>query len=79
MAKNIAVSDDIYESLMRLKRENESFSEVIRKLLAQKGLLSEIAGSRTFSLEEWSDVKSAFSNQREIDEKRKKDLLLKLG
>ena len=79
MAKNIAVSDDIYESLMRLKRENESFSEVIRKLLAQKGLLSEIAGSRTFSLEEWSDIKSAFSNQREIDEKRKKDLLLKLG
>lgn len=79
MAKNIAVSDDIYESLLRLKRENESFSEVIRKLLAQKGLLSEIAGTKTFSLEEWSNVNNAFSSQQQLDEQRKKELLKKVG
>ena len=79
MAKNIAISDDIYESLLRLKRENESFSEVIRKLLAQRGLLSEIAGTKTFSLEEWSNIKDAFSNQQHLDEIRKKELLRKVG
>jgi predicted CopG family antitoxin len=79
MSKNIAVSDDVYESLNRLKLENESFSEVIRRLLEKKALLSDIAGTKTFSFNEWAEIKIAFSNQDDFDTKRKKALLEKLG
>ena len=44
------ISDDVYEELKRLKGPNESFSDVIRKLLAgRRGKLSEIAGSGTIT------------------------------
>lgn len=44
MAKNIAVADDVYEMLVKEKREGESFSEVIRRLAARKGNLSDLFG-----------------------------------
>ena len=44
MAKNISVSDEVYKILNQLKLGNESFSEVIKKLLPQKSMLSDIAG-----------------------------------
>ena len=75
MAKNIAVSDDIYESLAKLKRENESFSEVIRRLLEHKGSLLDIANTKTFTKEEWSSVANVFSKQNQLDNKRKQELL----
>lgn len=75
MAKNIAVSDDIYESLAKLKRENESFSEVIRRLLEHKGSLLDIANTKTFTKEEWSSVTNVFSKQNQLDNKRKQELL----
>ena len=46
MTKNISVSDDAYDSLSRLKRENESFSDVIRRIgkKAQKEDIMKFAG-----------------------------------
>jgi len=41
--KTISIRDDVYERLLRLKGEGESFSDVIEKLLAIKG----------FSIEEY--------------------------
>jgi len=41
--KTISIRDDVYERLLRLKEEGESFSDVIEKLLEKKG----------FSLEEY--------------------------
>jgi len=35
--KTISIRDDIYERLLRLKEEGESFSDVIEKLLEKKG------------------------------------------
>ena len=43
MTKCITLSDDAYNNLKELKKDNESFSEVIRNLTAKKkseGLLS---------------------------------------
>ena len=45
MAKNIAVADDVYEMLAKEKREEESFSDVIRRLAARKPKLSEVFGA----------------------------------
>jgi len=75
MAKTIAVSDDVYELLLKSKLRNESFSETIRRAL-KKGLkLSDIAGSSTVTKEDWLKVAKAFELQRKLDEKRKKKLL----
>lgn len=52
MARTIMVSDEVYESLKRLKGPKESFSDVIMKLLAsRKGGLLELAGSGTVTEE----------------------------
>ncbi len=74
MAKNIAVSDDVYELLSRLKLPNESFSNTIKRL-AKKPKLSEIAGSKTVTKEQWAIVKEVFKVQKELDIRRKKSLL----
>jgi len=44
MAKNVALADDVYESLQKEKREGESFSDVIRRLAARKPKLTELFG-----------------------------------
>lgn len=74
MTKNISITDDIYSNLSKLKRKNENFSDVIRRLLSNS-LLSDIAGTKTFSFEELEDVKSVFDKNKSLDEVRKKKLL----
>lgn len=78
MAKNIAVSDEVYELLSRLKLPDESFSDTIRRL-AKKPRLSEIAGSKTITKEQWTRVGEAFKRQEEHDTKRRKSLLERTG
>lgn len=79
MAKNIAISDDIYQSLSKIKRANESFSDVIRRLLPGKSMLQDLIGRKTFTQDEWSDVKQAFGSQKQLDDRRKKSLLNKIS
>jgi predicted CopG family antitoxin len=43
MAKNIPLDEDAYNRLERLKEDEESFSEVIKKITEKKSL-REIAG-----------------------------------
>jgi predicted CopG family antitoxin len=49
MAKNIAVADDVYETLTKEKREGESFSDVIRRWHRSKGSLMDLFGV-------WGDI-----------------------
>ena len=79
MAKNIAISDELYEILAQLKRKDESFTDVIKRLLPPKSMLSDIAGSKTFTYEEWKKVKTAFQSHNQVDEVKKQELLDKLG
>jgi predicted CopG family antitoxin len=78
LAKNIAVTDDVYKVLNQLKLENESFSDVIKRLLPPKSMLSDIAGTKTFSYQEWGQVQDAFKNQRALDDERTKKLLKRM-
>ncbi len=75
MAKNVALADDVYSDLKRLKRKDESFSDVIRRLLRTRGTIADLAGSETLSLEEWLKMKRLKEEQAETDEKRA-DVLL---
>ena len=74
MAKNIAISDEVYKNLSKLKRKNESFSDVIKRLLKQSSL-TEIAGTKTYTEAEWEKVKNAFKKQEELDHERRRALI----
>ncbi len=54
MAKTIAVSDDVYELLKKSKIPGESYSDVIRRGLKRSLKLTDIAGSKTITTEQWS-------------------------
>ena len=75
MAKNIAVADDVYKKLKRLKRRDESFSELLRRLIKTRGAISDIAGSATMSSEEWMNLKEMSKEQEALDEERSQALL----
>ncbi len=76
MPKTIMVSDDVYEALKKEKKPKESFSDVIRRLLQRKRPeISELAGKKTVTREEWLEVERAFRTQRELTDRRR-DLLL---
>lgn len=49
MAKNVALADDVYETLQKEKREGESFSDVIRRWHRSKGSLMDLFGV-------WGDI-----------------------
>ena len=74
MAKNIAVADDVYRELKRLKRRDESFSELLRRLIKTRGAISDLAGSATLSSEEWMNLKEMSKEQEALDEERSQAL-----
>ncbi len=47
--KNISISEDVYRRLRRAKRGNESFSEVIRRLLGPDDDIMNLFGSITMT------------------------------
>lgn len=77
MARTIAVSDDVYELLVKSKLPNESFSDVIRRSLKKGMRLSDIAGSLTISKEEWDRVEKVFEAQKRMDAEKRNKLLRK--
>jgi len=70
MAKNIAVSDDVYELLQRGKLPGESFSDVIRRGLKRSTRLGDIKGSRTISRDDWIRVQRSIRESEEITQKK---------
>jgi predicted CopG family antitoxin len=75
MAKNIAVADDVYNDLKHIKRRDESFSELLRRLIKTRGMISDLAGSATMSSEEWMKLKELKTEQAALDKERSLSLL----
>jgi len=59
MARTIAVSDEVYKKLKKAKKPGESFSSAIKRSLEMRPKLSEIAGNRTLSREDWDEAQRA--------------------
>ena len=60
MAKNIMISNEVYTRLRSLKRDGESFSDFIRRLLNYKKIsLLDLAG-------EWPFSKKVITEQEKI-------------
>jgi predicted CopG family antitoxin len=69
------LADDVYKELKRLKRKDESFSELIRRLIKTRGMISDLAGSATLSSEEWMKLKELKEVQAVQDNERASSLI----
>lgn len=75
--KNISIMEDVYELLVRSKRKEQSFSDIIRKEFSKKGKISECAGilsdltEKQFSEMEKAIKKSKSYTRKHIMEKLK--------
>lgn len=72
MAKTIAVSDDVYQLLRKVKLPGESFSDVIRRGLGHGVKLTDIYGSGTISKADWARVRKTI-RESEMITRRKLD------
>lgn len=70
MAKNIAVSNDVYELLRKVKLPGESFSDVIRRQFKQGARLSDIRGSSIISKQDWLKVRKTIRESELITQKK---------
>ena len=69
MARTIAISDEVYELLKRSKLPGESFSTVIKRSL-HKRKLSEVAGSRTLSKDDWARAKERLAEAENLTSRK---------
>ncbi|MDG6904139.1 MAG: antitoxin VapB family protein [Nitrososphaerota archaeon] len=67
-SKNLAIKEDVYDKLLETKKGDESFSDVIERLLEGKSELMSYAGI-------FSQDKEFDQVARDIEEARKKAVL----
>ena len=67
-AKTISIGEDVYMTLLRVKRPRESFTEEIRRLLEKKGKVSECLGlwAQWMKKEEIAGIDKAIATRRRI-------------
>jgi len=63
-SKNISITEDVYKKLMKIKRENESFSELFLRLLKiQKIKMEKSFGTWNLSAKEKSEIWNDIGNR----------------
>ncbi len=68
--KTISIMDDAYEILVRNKRNNESFSEELRRILPKRGSIVECAGLwKDITDKQANDMEKAIKKSREYTRK----------
>jgi len=66
--KNLAIREDVYRKLSEAKREGESFSDVIEKLLEKRGDILSLWGA-------WEDDGEVRMIESSVKEMRKKSVI----
>ncbi len=64
--KTITIMEDAYELLVRNKRKDESFSDVVRREFSKKGSILDLAG-------EWSDLSDKDAKEMEKAVKKSRE------
>lgn len=63
-SKNISITEDVYKKLVKIKRENESFSELFLRLLKiQKIKMEKSFGTWNLSAKEKSEIWNDIANR----------------
>jgi predicted CopG family antitoxin len=63
-SKNISITEDVYNKLLKIKRKNESFSELFLRLLKiQKNTLKKSFGAWNLSEVEKKEIWDVISNR----------------
>jgi predicted CopG family antitoxin len=73
--KTISITDDVYNELVSVKKDEESFSEEIRRLVRTKGKISSCAGlwTKWMNKEEINEIESNIEKRREASRRIKKE------
>lgn len=66
MARNIAVSDEAYELLLKARLPGESFSDIIKRSLKREMRLMDIFGSGTLSRKDWLEAKKVLERSQMV-------------
>ena len=66
--KNLAIREEVYRKLSEVKKEGESFSDVIEKLLEKRGDLLSLWGA-------WEDDEEVTLIETSVKEMRKKSVI----
>ncbi len=66
--KNLAIREEVYRKLSEAKKEGESFSDVIEKLLEKRGDLLSLWGA-------WGDDEEVTFIETSVKETRKKSVI----
>ena len=64
MARNIAISDAVYDTLVKHKLQGESFSREITRFFGRKGSIAELAGTWALSEKEAASLKNKLAKMR---------------
>lgn len=75
MAKNIVISEELYELLSKLKREGESLNDVIMRSVKYSTSIQDIAGTKIIPKKDWEKLKAIFQEKERKDMERKTALL----
>jgi len=75
MARTIMISDEVYETLKKMKLPGESFSDVIKRLIKRRGSLLDIAGSGTVTEEGWKMLLEYKKEMAKADAERFREIL----
>jgi len=67
-SKNLAIREDVYRKLLEAKKEGESFSDVIEKLLEKRGDLLSLWGA-------WGDDEEVAFIETSVKETRKRSVM----
>jgi predicted CopG family antitoxin len=66
--KNVAIREDVYRKLSEAKKEGESFSDLIEKLLEKRGDLLSLWGA-------WGDDEEVVFIETSVKETRKRSVM----
>lgn len=76
MARRVSLDEETYQKLVAIRREGETFGDLIRRLLARRPSLLEFAG--TLSKEDAEDVERVLQTMRNLDRERQARILERL-
>ena len=73
MVKNISIADDVYWALKKRKKDTESFSDFLRRLMQTKPLISEVMGKHLLSQEDSEKAKEGIAGLQKVSLERFQD------